>query len=107
MGLAGWLLIAVISIILSIIVFVTVTEMQRSIRREEKVMRWILLVILASGFLFGCAANSDWMKHDTLFASGAHMSYSLWGYKHPSAKWQKLSDEQGWWGTPIRYRSED
>lgn len=68
-------------------------------------MRWIL-VILVSAFLFGCA-GTEWTKHDTIFASGAHMSYSLWGYKHPDAKWQKLSDEQGWWGTPIEYRSED
>ena len=74
--------------------------------REGKEMRWILL-ILASAFLFGCATDSEWTKHDTVFASGAHMSYSLWGYKHPDAKWQKLSDEQGWWGTPIEYRSED
>jgi hypothetical protein len=31
------------------------------------------------------------------------MSYSNWGYKNPDAKWQKLSDKQGWWGQEIPY----
>ena len=65
----------------------------------------LLLLFFAAMFLFGCASirESEFSKHDTIFASGAHQAYSLWGYKNPSAEWQKLSDEQGWWGAEVPY----
>lgn len=75
-------------------------------REGKEMMKWIF-VFLAGIFLFGCASDSEWTKHDTIFASGAHMSYSMWGYKNPNAKAQKLSDAQNWWGTPIQFNAED
>ena len=68
-------------------------------------MKKLLLLLIAAMFLFGCASmrESEWMEHDTIFASGAHMSYSLWGYKNPSPEAQKLSQEQGWWGVEVPY----
>lgn len=68
-------------------------------------MKKLLLLVIASMFLFGCASfkESEFWEHDTMFASGAHMSYSIWGYKNPDAKYQKLSEEQGWWGKEIPY----
>jgi len=68
-------------------------------------MKKLLLFVIVSMFLFGCASlkDSEYMKHDTLYASTEHMSYSIWGYKSPDAKWQNLSDKQDWWGTEIPY----
>ncbi len=68
-------------------------------------MKKLLLLLIASMFLFGCASLKDpeYTKHDTIYASSAHMSYSIWGHKNPDAKWQKLSDQQGWWGKEIPY----
>ena len=72
---------------------------------EEGIMKKLLLLLVASMFIFGCAAIKDpeFRKHDTIYASSSHMSYSIWGYKNPDAKWQKLSDQQGWWGAEIPY----
>jgi uncharacterized protein YcfL len=68
-------------------------------------MKKLLLFVIASMFLFGCASlkESEYAKHDTLYASPSHYAYSVWGYKSPDAKWQKLSDQQNWWGTEIPY----
>lgn len=68
-------------------------------------MKRLLFLLMVAAFLSGCASlrESEFWKHDTMFASGAHMSYSLWGYKNPSDKWQKLSEEQGWWGVKVPY----
>ena len=68
-------------------------------------MKKLLLLVIASLFLFGCASfkDSEYMKHGTIYASSSHMSYSIWGYKNPDANWQKLSDQQGWWGAEIPY----
>ncbi|MHA2315110.1 MAG: hypothetical protein ACXACF_07475 [Candidatus Hermodarchaeia archaeon] len=68
-------------------------------------MKKLLLLVIASMFVFGCASLKDpeYMKRDTIYASSAHMSYSIWGYLNPDAKWQKLSDEQEWWGIEIPY----
>lgn len=68
-------------------------------------MKKLLLLPLMGMFLFGCASmkESEFWEHDTMYASGAHMSYSIWGYKNPDAKWQKLSEEQGWWGKEVPY----
>jgi uncharacterized protein YcfL len=68
-------------------------------------MKKLLLLVVASMFLFGCASLKDpeYRKHNTIYASSSHMSYSIWGYKNPNAKSQALSDKEGWWGTEIPY----
>ncbi|MGD8984618.1 MAG: hypothetical protein PVH99_00925 [Desulfobacteraceae bacterium] len=68
-------------------------------------MKKIMILLLMSAFLVGCASlkESEYGKHDTIYASSAHMSYSIWGYKNPDAKWQKLSEAQGWWGKSVPY----
>lgn len=68
-------------------------------------MKKIMILLLMSAFLVGCASlkESELGKHDTIYASSSHMSYSIWGYKNPDAKWQKLSEAQGWWGKSIPY----
>ena len=68
-------------------------------------MKKLLLLLMAIMFVFGCASlkNPDYAKRDTVYASTEHMSYSIWGYKNPDAKWQKLSDQQGWWGQEVPY----
>ena len=68
-------------------------------------MKKLLLLVIASMFLFGCASLKDpeYRKHNTIYASSSHMSYSIWGYKNPNAKAQALSDKEGWWGTEIPY----
>ena len=68
-------------------------------------MKKLLLLLPAGLFLFGCASldGSEFWKHDTVFKSGTHMKYSLWGYKNPTAETQKKSEEEGWWGTKVPY----
>jgi hypothetical protein len=68
-------------------------------------MRKPLFLLITVLFLFGCASlkDSEFLEHETMFKSGSHMSFSIWGYKNPSAAWQKLSDEQEWWGIEVPY----
>jgi uncharacterized protein YceK len=66
-------------------------------------MKRILLVLLVSLFLSGCAAmkESGWYEHPTQYKSWNHAKFSLWGYKHPDAKDARLSNREHWWGIPI------
>jgi uncharacterized protein YcfL len=60
-------------------------------------MKKLLLLVVASMFLFGCASLKDpeYRKHNTIYASSSHMN--------PNAKAQALSDKEGWWGAEIPY----
>jgi hypothetical protein len=49
----------------------------------------------------GC--TSEFYKHDTLFKTNQHVSYSWWGYKNTTPEAAKMSAEQGWWGKEIPY----
>ena len=63
----------------------------------------IPLVILSSFFLFpGCASLScgDSGK-TTMWASGSHAWFSIWGYRNMTDKDAKLSQTEGWWGCPV------
>ena len=68
-------------------------------------MKKLLFLLLISAFLFGCASlkESEFWEHDSMFKSGAHMSYSLWGHKNPTPETQKKSDEEAWWGAEVPY----
>jgi hypothetical protein len=68
-------------------------------------MKRLLILLFIGMFLGGCASlkESGFWEHETMFASWSHYAYSVWGYKNPSEKAQKLSEEQGWWGTPVPY----
>lgn len=56
--------------------------------------------------LSSCASMSETVfnGHETYYASGQHMKFSIWGYRNPSSEdAMKESDEGGWWGTPVPY----
>ncbi len=68
-------------------------------------MRRLILLLFVSLLLLGCASiqQSEFWKHDSVYATNAHMAYSFWGHRNPNADAQKMSEEQGWWGTAVPY----
>ena len=64
-------------------------------------MKKILLLAIAAVFLAGC--SPEWYAHDTIYATNAHMFYSLGGYRHTTNKDLQESEAQGWWGKEIPY----
>ncbi|MGZ6236883.1 MAG: hypothetical protein ACXWMJ_06140 [Syntrophales bacterium] len=63
----------------------------------------ILLVILSSFFLFpGCASLSCGdSTNKSVWASGRHAWFSVWGYRNMTDEDVKLSQSEGWWGCPV------
>jgi hypothetical protein len=63
----------------------------------------VLLVILSAFFLFsGCASLSCGASgNKSIWASGSHACFSLWGYQNVTDKDVKLSQSEGWWGCPV------
>jgi hypothetical protein len=67
--------------------------------------KWILLILMGL-FLSGCGAGareSGFWQHDTMYKNWDHTKFSWFGYKHPTAKTLKESQEQGWWGIDVPY----
>lgn len=56
-------------------------------------------------FIAGCgraAKQSEFWKHETVYKNWDHLEFSMWGYKNPTVESGKKSQEQGWWGIPIK-----
>ena len=64
-------------------------------------MKRLLLLLVAAMLIAGC--TSEFYKHDSLFKTNQHVSYSWWGYKNTTPEAAKMSAEQGWWGKEIPY----
>lgn len=71
-------------------------------------MRWIplLLLVLALG-LGGCASNSEFMQHDTMYKNWDHLKFSWFGSENPEPNDVANSQEQGWWGIPVPASGKD
>ena len=69
----------------------------------------IILLVMSLALLIGCAhiKESDWLNHDTQYASWEHARFSLWGYRSPTAEDARLSKEQGWWGKPVKIKPQN
>jgi hypothetical protein len=62
----------------------------------------LLMVIL---FLAGCGAaakESGFYEHNTMYKSWDHMKFSIAGHKEVSPDEAKKSQEEGWWGVPVK-----
>ncbi len=64
-------------------------------------MKKLLLLLVAVMLVAGC--TSEFYKHDSLFKTNQHASFSWWGYKNTTSEAAKMSSEQGWWGKEIPY----
>ena len=72
-------------------------------------MKKLCFLVLVGLLFSGCATSakeSEFWKHDAMYKNCDHLKFSLYGYKHPTAETLKKSQEQGWWGIPIRESSE-
>ncbi len=49
--------------------------------------------------------DSEWIDHDSQYASWDHMRFSLWDYKNPDFHYYQTSVEKEWWGTPVKWDS--
>ncbi|HEX7533631.1 MAG TPA: hypothetical protein VF343_00115 [Syntrophales bacterium] len=68
---------------------------------------FILLIIL---LLSGCchlAEQSEFGKHKSIYASGGHAVFSIFGYRNPTVEDAKNAKAQGWWGIPVEVKSAD
>ena len=68
-------------------------------RRLGHEKNYFLLIIAV--FLAGCTA--EWYKHDTVYKTNDHMTFSWWGYKNPTDEDLQKSESEGWWGEEYPY----
>jgi hypothetical protein len=61
----------------------------------------VILLLIIAFFLAGCSA--EFYKHDTVYKTNDHMTFSWWGYKTPTDEDLKMSESEGWWGEEIPY----
>ncbi len=68
-------------------------------------MKRLLILIVGIMVLSSCASMSEsvFNGHETYYASGSHMKFSILGHRNPSEEAMKESDEESWWGTPVPY----
>ncbi len=69
-------------------------------------MKKVFLMLVMSGFLFGCGAaatQSEFWKHDSMYKNWDHTKFSWSGYRSPVKEDQRKSMEQGWWGIEVPY----
>ena len=68
----------------------------------------VLTAVLTLGIMFvvgGC--SPEWYKHDTVYKTNDHMTFSWWGYDNPTDEDLKQSNEEGWWGDAVPYIPAD
>ena len=64
-------------------------------------MKNIIFLLIIAAFLAGCTA--EFYKHDTIYKTNDHMTFSWWGYKAPTQDDLKASESERWWGAEIPY----
>ena len=67
-------------------------------------MKRLFAVVIMVLLLAGCSAaarESEFYKHSTMYTSGDHLVFSVYGYKTVEPKEVKQSKEQEWWGKTI------
>ena len=72
--------------------------------RGHIMKRWIVLM-MATLFLAGCGAaarESGFYQHDTMYKSGDHLRFSMYGYREVSPNEAQKSNDQKWWGIDVK-----
>ena len=64
-------------------------------------MKKIIFLLIIAFFLAGCTA--EWYKHDTVYKTNDHMTFSWWGYNSPDDEDLAKSESEGWWGDEYPY----
>ena len=69
-------------------------------------MKKVIFLLIIAFFLAGCTA--EWYKHDTVYKTNDHMTFSWWGYKSPTDDDLQKSESEGWWATksPMSQQSK-
>jgi len=67
---------------------------------------FIVLIILTVSGCCTMADKSEFWKHKSVYASGDHMMFSLFGYQNPTIQDVKETKEQGWWGKPVPVKGD-
>jgi hypothetical protein len=65
------------------------------------IMKKVIFLLIIAFFLAGCTA--EWYKHDTIYKTNDHMTFSMWGYKNPTNDDLQKSESEGWWGEEVPY----
>ena len=76
-------------------------------RKEVKPLKKLIVVLLLLAFFMIGGCTPEWYKHDTVYKTNDHMTFSWWGYKNPDTEDFKNSTEQGWWGDEYPYIPAD
>ncbi len=66
-------------------------------------MKRLILIGAAALFLMGCASQSGFWQHDTMYRNWDHMAFSWFGYHKVSAQDARESQNQNWWGEDVPY----
>ena len=76
--------------------------------------KWLLIGILLSSAVAGCASSDEWntwYTHRTHFASGEHMAFSVRTPESGQARVTRtqlaLARDEGWWGKPVTVSQGD
>lgn len=56
------------------------------------------IICLIGLFSFGCASYSEFMSHDSMYASWDHAKFSVYGHTNPDVQDCEKSKAQNWWG---------
>ena len=67
-------------------------------------MKKLFAVILMLLFLSGCGAaarQSEFYEHNSMYRTGDHLLFSVYGYKNVDSKEVQQSNAQVWWGIPV------
>jgi hypothetical protein len=72
--------------------------------------RWVILVIVVLGLAIGgCSLKPgvdfkpDGPYPRPLYKDPAHIWFSWYGYKQPTAEQAKQSQQESWWGSEVPY----
>jgi hypothetical protein len=65
---------------------------------------FIFLIILTVSGCCHLAEQSEFWKHKSIYASGDHAVFSLFGYQNPTVLDVKKTKQQGWWGIPVEVK---
>jgi hypothetical protein len=68
---------------------------------------FILLIVLTVSGCCHLAKQSEFGKHKSIYASGDHAVFSIFGYQNPTVEDAKNAKAQGWWGIPVKVKSTD
>ena len=67
---------------------------------------FIVLIILTVSGCGHLADKSGFWEHKSMYASGDHALFSLFGYQNPTVQDVKETKQQGWWGIPVKVKGD-